>query len=63
MPDIFDKCATDEGYFGQFRTAGDRFFTLPVIDDIPGPHMNFQGQDNIMWSVNNYIGLANDHFT
>ncbi len=60
MPDIFDKCATDEGYFGRFRAAGDRFFTLPVIDDIPGPHMNFQGQDNIMWSVNNYIGLAND---
>ena len=60
MHDIFDKCATDEGYFGRFRAAGDRFFTLPVLDDIPGPRMNFQGQENIMWSVNNYIGLAND---
>jgi glycine C-acetyltransferase len=60
MPDMFDKCATDQGYFGRFRVAGDRFFTLPVIDDLPGPHMKFQGQDNIMWSVNNYIGLAND---
>lgn len=60
MPDIFDKCATDEGYFGKFRAAGDRTFTLPVIDDIPGPRMKYNGQENIMWSVNNYIGLAND---
>ena len=60
MSDIFDKCATDGGYFGQLRAAKDRFFTLPIIDDIPGPHMKFQGQDKIMWSINNYIGLAND---
>lgn len=60
MPDIFDKCTTDEGYFGRFRVAGDRFFTHPVIDDIPGPRMKFQDEENIMWSVNNYIGLAND---
>jgi len=60
MLDIFGKCATEGGYFGQLRAAKDRFFTLPVIDDIPGPHMKFQDQDNIMWSVNNYIGLAND---
>jgi len=60
MPDIFDKCSTDGGYFGRLRAAKDRFFTLPVIDDIPGPHMKFQDHDNIMWSINNYIGLAND---
>ena len=60
MPDIFDKCATDEGYFGKFRAAGDRFFTLPVLDDIPGARMKYMGVENIMWSVNNYIGLAND---
>lgn len=60
MSDIFDKCATDEGYFGRFRASGDRFFTLPVIDDIPGPRMKYNDQENIMWSVNNYIGLASD---
>ena len=60
MHDIFDKCAGDEGYFGRFRAAGDRFFTLPVLDDIPGPRMKFQGEETIMWSVNNYIGLAGD---
>ncbi len=60
MIDIFAKCATSEGYFGELRAAGDRFYTLPVIDDIPGPLMKIQGRENIMWSVNNYIGLAND---
>jgi len=60
MVDIFDKCATDQGYFGRFRVTGDRFFTLPVFDDVPGPRMNYLGKKNIMWSVNNYIGLAND---
>ena len=58
MNDIFDKCSTADGYFGRFRVTGDRFFTLPVLDDIPGPRMQFQGEENIMWSVNNYIGLS-----
>ena len=58
MLDIFDKCSTAEGYFGRFRVTGDRFFTLPMFDDVPGPRMAFQGKENVMWSVNNYIGLA-----
>lgn len=60
MTDIFDKCSTDEGYFGHFRVAKDRFFTLPVLDGIPGPRMKCQGKQTIMWSVNNYVGLAGD---
>ncbi|RLW70273.1 MAG: hypothetical protein B6D68_01035 [spirochete symbiont of Stewartia floridana] len=60
MQDIFDKCTGDGGYFGQFRVAGDRFFTLPVIDGIPGPGMKFNGIDTIMWSINNYLGLVDD---
>ncbi len=60
MQDIFDKCAGDGGYFGQFRAVGDRFFTLPVIDGIPGPRMKFNGIDTVMWSINNYLGMVND---
>lgn len=58
QPDIFDKFSTTEGYFGQFRTSGDRYFTMPVIDDVPDTHMNFAGTEQIMWSINNYLGLA-----
>ncbi|ERJ11369.1 aminotransferase class I/II-fold pyridoxal phosphate-dependent enzyme [Haloplasma contractile] len=56
--DIFNKCKSSEGYFGEFRAAGDRYYTMPVLESIPGTTMKFQGKDCIMWSVNNYLGLA-----
>ena len=56
--DLFDKCKTDGGYFGGYRAAGDGFFTRPILDPHPGPRMKFEGKERIMWSVNNYLGLA-----
>jgi glycine C-acetyltransferase len=56
--DILAKCATDEGYFGEFRAKGDRYFTMPVMESKPGRIMRFAGKDCIMWSINNYLGLA-----
>ena len=56
--DIFDKCKTDGGYFGKARAAGDRDLTRPTMDPIPGKTMKYRGEDYAMWSVNNYIGLA-----
>ncbi len=56
--DIFDKCKTDGGYFGKYRAAGDRDLTRPTMDPIPGKTMKYHGEDYVMWSVNNYIGLA-----
>ncbi len=59
LPDVFDKCLTDGGYFGPQRAAGDHYLTRPVLPPIPDRIMEFQGKDQIMWSVNNYLGLAN----
>ncbi len=56
--DIFSKCDTDAGSFGQFRARGDHFFTRPILDSLPGPRMVFQGNECVMWSVNSYLGLA-----
>ena len=62
MTDLFEKCHGDEGYFGRFRAAGDKYFSQPVLDSVPGPHMEFHGRPVIMWSVNSYLGLAgNEH--
>jgi glycine C-acetyltransferase len=58
--DIFDKCATDDGYFGYLRVQDDHFFTRPTLNSLPGPRMDFGGREQIMWSVNNYLGLANN---
>ncbi|MBF9015784.1 MULTISPECIES: pyridoxal phosphate-dependent aminotransferase family protein [unclassified Oceanispirochaeta] len=56
--DIFDKCKTDAGYFGYYRKAGDRDLTRPTMDPMPGKTMQYNGEEVVMWSVNNYIGLA-----
>ena len=56
--DLFDKCDTDGGYFGRFRHQEDAYFTRPVLDPHAGNRMLYQGKEHIMWSVNNYIGLA-----
>jgi glycine C-acetyltransferase len=58
MNDIFDKCLTDGGYFGPFRARGDSYFSRPILDPTPGHEMTFQGQKVIQWSINNYLGLA-----
>ena len=60
MMDIFEKCYSDGGYFGQFRARGDQFFTRPVLEPFPGRRMVFQGREVIQWSINNYLGLAGD---
>ncbi|MDW7760358.1 MAG: pyridoxal phosphate-dependent aminotransferase family protein [Acidobacteriota bacterium] len=56
--DIFDKCKTDGGYFGPFRARNDFFFTRPILDPVPGREMLYQGKKVIQWSINNYLGLA-----
>lgn len=56
--DLFAKCGTDGGYFGQFRHSGDDYYTQPVMESLPGRRMRFAGRDCVMWSINNYLGLA-----
>lgn len=58
-PDLFAKCHTDGGYFGKMRAAGDDEFTRPLLPPNPARHMEFKGKSHIMWSINNYLGLAN----
>ncbi len=56
--DLFDKCHSDGGYFGKYRLAGDKYFTQPILDPSPGRVMKYNDSNQIMWSINNYLGLA-----
>ncbi|ARA93389.1 hypothetical protein AWN76_009625 [Rhodothermaceae bacterium RA] len=58
--DLFAKCDTDGGYFGTYRLQKDTYFTQPVLEGPIGPHMRFQGREVITWSINNYLGIAQD---
>lgn len=57
--DIFEKCYGDGGYFGKFRYKGDNKVTRPTLPILPETHINIDGKDCIMWSINNYLGLSN----
>ncbi len=56
--DLFSKIDTEGGYFGPLRVQDDHYFTRPLFDPKPGPVMSFQGHPVIQWSINNYLGLA-----
>ena len=57
--DLFAKCHTDAGYFGKLRAMGDDEYTRPVLPPNPDRRMEFKGNEHTMWSINNYLGLAN----
>ena len=56
--DVFDKCKKDGGYLGMFRVAKDKYYTRPILSLYPGTEMEFHGIKTIIWSLNNYLGLA-----
>lgn len=58
--DIFAKCYTDEGYFGKLRVMGDDFLTRPTLPIKPSTHIEFAKRNCIMWSINDYLGFANN---
>lgn len=57
--DVFAKCETDGGYFGKMRAMGDDDYTRPTLPPNADRIMEFKGREHIMWSINNYLGLAN----
>ncbi len=58
--DIFDRINKDSGGpLGQYREKTHGYFTFPKLEGEIGPHMRFQGEEVLCWSLNNYLGLAN----
>lgn len=57
--DIFDKLKDKKGPLGQFREVTHGYFTFPKLEGPIGNHMTFRGKNQLVWSVNNYLGLAN----
>nr|WP_294894926.1 aminotransferase class I/II-fold pyridoxal phosphate-dependent enzyme [uncultured Pedobacter sp.] len=57
--DIFDKIAKNMGPLGQHQKWSHGYFSFPKLEGEIGPHMNFRGKEHLVWSLNNYLGLAN----
>jgi glycine C-acetyltransferase len=57
--DIFEKIKNNRGAIGQYQVMGHGYFAFPKLEGEIGPHMKFRGKDVLTWSLNNYLGLAN----
>jgi len=58
--DIFDKIKSDKGALGQYSAFADGYFMFPKLEGEISPRMKFRGKEVLTWSLNNYLGLAND---
>lgn len=59
MNDIFDKIRKDAGPIGRHAKASHGYFAFPKLEGELGSHMTFRGKEVLVWSLNNYLGLAN----
>ena len=59
MADIFDRLIKNYGPIGQHRERAHGYFAFPKLEGEVSSKMKFRGQEMIVWSLNNYLGLAN----
>lgn len=59
MNDIFDKLRKDLGHIGRHAKNSHGYFSFPKLEGPLGSHMTFRGKEVLVWSLNNYLGLAN----
>jgi glycine C-acetyltransferase len=59
MADIFERLVKNYGPLGQHRERAYGYFAFPKLEGEIGNRMMFRGKEVIVWSLNNYLGLAN----
>jgi glycine C-acetyltransferase len=59
MADIFDRLLKNYGPIGQHRERAHGYFAFPKLEGEISSRMKFRGKEVIVWSLNNYLGLAN----
>lgn len=57
--DIFEKIKSNKGALGQYSGMADGYFMFPKLEGEISPRMKFRGKEVLVWSLNNYLGLAN----
>jgi len=57
--DIFEKIAKNRGPLGKLSPIAHGYYTFPKLEGEIASKMTFRGKKRIIWSLNNYLGLAN----
>ncbi|MBL7924643.1 MAG: aminotransferase class I/II-fold pyridoxal phosphate-dependent enzyme [Bacteroidia bacterium] len=59
MTDIFEKIRKNRGPLGMHAKDAHGYFTFPKLEGDISNKMVFRGKEKLVWSLNNYLGLAN----
>lgn len=57
--DLFEKLLADRGPLGKHSEISEGYFMYPKLEGEIAPRMKFMGREVLTWSLNNYLGLAN----
>lgn len=57
--DLFDKTVVNLGPLGQYAQKAEGYYMFPKLEGELSNKMMFQGKEVLVWSLNNYLGLAN----
>lgn len=58
--DLFDKLEGRPSPLGPFTSEGYGYYTFPRLEGPLGPEMKFNGQDMVVWSINDYLGIGSN---
>jgi len=59
MKDLFDRIIENKGPLGKWASVAEGYFVFPKLEGPISNRMKFNGKEVITWSVNDYLGLAN----
>ena len=59
MRDLFEKIKENRGPLGKYSKEAHGYFTFPKLEGDISNKMIFRGKERLVWSLNNYLGLAN----
>src|SRR5438105_5101073 len=59
MADLFERLLKNQGPLGQHRERAHGYFAFPKLEGEISSRMKFRDKNVIVWSLNNYLGLAN----
>lgn len=57
--DIFERIRDNRGPLGEHADKAHGYFTFPKLEGEISNRMVFNGKERLIWSLNNYLGLAN----
>ena len=60
MRDLFDRIIKNKGPLGKWASQAEGYFVFPKLEGPISNRMKFKGKEVITWSVNDYLGLANN---